>query len=175
VDRFEISLLLWGLNVRTAKTKLNSLHKLAGERYIDTQKERLNEIVCFHKDNNPFYKNLIGDCDVNSFEDLPVITKRDLQRPLESLISKGYTKKNLYISCTSGSSGTPLIFAKNKESHAFTYAVILSCYAQFGINTSSKQARFYCMPIPRLLRYKELLKVFFNEENPFPGYRTLRS
>jgi formylmethanofuran dehydrogenase subunit A len=39
-------------------------------------------------------------------------------------LSKGYKASNSYINKTSGSSGTPFIFAKDKYCHALTWASI---------------------------------------------------
>jgi phenylacetate-CoA ligase len=62
-------------------------------------------------------------------------------------LSKGYSASNSYINKTSGSSGTPFIFAKDKYCHALTWAsnIDLVCY---GIDfNSSYQARFYGIPM----------------------------
>jgi len=154
----EIALLLNGFNINEAKKQLDALHKLSSKEYLVYQKKRLDEIVRFHRENNLTYKDKTKGLQINSFTDLPIITKKDFQKPIESIISKGYKVRKLYIGSTSGSSGHPLTFAKNKESHALAHAIAFSCYSEYGINLSSKQARFYCIPGSGMSRYHEMLK-----------------
>jgi len=158
MNTFEMALLLNGYNINEAKRKLEALHKLKDEEYLEFQKQRLDEIVCFHRKNNPVYKKKIDGLQINSFEDLPVITKKDFQRPIKEIVSKGYKKSDLYIGCTSGSSGCPLSYAKNKYSHALSHAIVLSRMADYGITPLCKQARFYGSPLSGISKYKALLK-----------------
>ena len=48
-----------------------------------------------------------------------MLEKSDYQNKLDSQLSRGYTIENTYVANTSGSSGHPFFFAKNKESHAY--------------------------------------------------------
>jgi hypothetical protein len=48
------------------------------------------EIVAFHLNNNPFINSLAKS--VNNWNDLPVLTKKNLQ-PLTERLSTGYSKK----------------------------------------------------------------------------------
>ena len=80
--------------------------------------EKRNEIVNFHLKNNSFYKNLVGKSDIENWNDLPILTKKDLQKPLKERLSKGYSAKTVFVNKTSGSSGDPFVFAKDKECHA---------------------------------------------------------
>ena len=50
------------------------------------------------------------------------MTKNDLQQPLKTLLSDSFAKRDVYIDKTSGASGDPFIFAKDKFSHALTWA-----------------------------------------------------
>ena len=47
-----------------------------------------------------------------SWDEIPFMEKKDFQNDISKLLSIGYSKKNCYISNTSGSSGTPMFFAK---------------------------------------------------------------
>jgi phenylacetate-CoA ligase len=55
---------------------------------------------------------LVGRTVNLNWEDLPVLTKV-FTKPLLERLSKGYKASNSYINKTSGSSGTPFIFATN--------------------------------------------------------------
>ena len=164
----EIAFLLNGFNINEAKKQLDALHKLSSKEYLAHQRKRLEEIVQFHRENNPVYKSMTEGLQISSFTDLPVVTKKDLQKPIKSVISSGYKMKELYLSCTSGSSGHPLSFVKNKRSHALAHAIALSCYSEYGINSSSRQARFYCIPVSGMARYYEIAKDILMNRVRFP-------
>lgn len=165
---FEIALLVGGYNIKEARKMVESLHQLSPQEYSAYQRERLEAIVRYHRENNPVYKSLAAGVQVNRFEDLPVLTKADFQRPLESIISNGFKKGDLYIGNTSGSSGHPLSYAKNKESHALTHAIILSSLTAYGITPFSKQARFYGTPLYGMPKYMATLKDLVANRVCFP-------
>ena len=75
-----------------------------------------------------------------------MITKRDLQQPLHKLIPAGMKPRELYVANTSGSSGHPFYFAKDKLCHALSWALHSDRWAQYSLTTRSKQARFYGIP-----------------------------
>ena len=96
------------------------------------------------------------------------MTKRHLQQPLGKRLSDGYTAKNVYVNKTSGSSGDPFIFAKDKWCHALTWAEIMNRFGWFGIDfNTSKQARFYGIPLDKKGYYKERLKDWFGNRYRF--------
>jgi phenylacetate-CoA ligase len=98
-----------------------------------------------------------------------VLTKRNLQQPLQNRLSKGYTLKNIFKGKTSGSSGHPFTFAKNKRAHAMTWAAFHHAYNQHGLDlNSSLQARFYGIPLSGIARYAELVKDFVSYRKRFP-------
>jgi len=91
-----------------------------------------------------------------------------LQQPLEQRLSDGYTTKNVYVNKTSGSSGDPFIFAKDKWCHAMTWVQIMNRFGWYGIDfNTSKQARFYGIPLDKKGYYKERLKDFFSNRFRF--------
>lgn len=82
--------------------------------------------------------------------------------PLSERFSIGYSEKNCYLNKTSGSSGDPMVFAKDKGCHALIWANIIRKFAWHGIDFNrSYQARFYGMPMAfwpqKLLRIKDFL------------------
>ncbi|MEO6348717.1 MAG: phenylacetate--CoA ligase family protein, partial [Aquaticitalea sp.] len=124
--------------------------------YVENKKRA---IVNCHLENNSFYKNLAKTANPEEWNSLPVMTKRDLQQPLKERLSNGFTPKNVYVNKTSGSSGDPFIFAKDKFCHAMTWAVIQDRFNWFGLDfNSSKQARFYGIPLDMQGYYKERFK-----------------
>ena len=135
------------------------------QKFIETKRK---EIVQFHIENNTFYKNLVGNTDISNWNNLPILTKKNLQVPLAERLSKGF-EKNIYINKTSGSSGDPFIFAKDKFSHALTWYSNIYRFGWFGIDfNSSFQARFYGIPLDKFGYYKERFKDFLAKRYRFP-------
>lgn len=127
--------------------------------FVETQKR---EIAVFHLTHNAFYRKLAGTSIFTSWESLPVLTKRDLQCPLPERLSNGFLPKNVYVNKTSGSSGDPFVFAKDKWAHALTWASNVERFGWFGIDFNrSLQARFYGIPLDFKGYWKERLKDFF--------------
>lgn len=160
MNLLKLTLRLNGFNIKEAMLKLGSLK--------GCQIQRRNEIVEYHKRNNPLYQTLIEGKEIKRFEDLPIVTKKDFQKPLKEIVSAPYQLSELYISNTSGSSGHPFFYAKNKDSHAIIHAIFLNLYGQHGITPAMKQARFYGIPSAGLSKYKEILKDFFSNRVRFP-------
>lgn len=158
---FSRSLALQGFSITKARKELDSW------KPSDAPNLK-NKIVEHHLKNNPFYKNLVKDHS-GKWEDLPIITKNILQQPLDSLLSNDEKKSKLFLGKTSGSSGHPFYFAKNKYAHAMTWACFFKEYAIHGIDLDTDlQARFYGIPLTGKSRYLELLKDFVSNRKRFP-------
>jgi phenylacetate-CoA ligase len=156
---FDLSLKLNSFPIREAQLVLKDIqqkNEIEFEAYINAKKR---EIVSYHLQHNPFYKSLAKNANPEDWTTIPVMTKRDLQQPLKDRISTQFSTKNVYINKTSGSSGDPFIFAKDKFCHALTWAVIKNRFGWFNLNiNNSKQARFYGIPLDRKGYYKERFK-----------------
>lgn len=165
---FDLSLKLNGYKIDTAKRILHTIQEIQEgdyKRYIDKKK---HEIVNYHLNNNRFYHDFTRGIDMSAWEHVPVMTKQDLQLPLPQRLSNGFTTKNVYINKTSGSSGEPFVFAKDKFCHALTWAEIQDRFGWFGLDfNSSKQARFYGIPLDKKHLYKERIKDFFSHRFRF--------
>ena len=162
MNLFDLSLQYKGFNIKKAKAVLKHNQKIDDNQYEAFIKNRKNEILSYHLSHNPFYKSLAKNIDLNDWNSVPIMTKRDLQIPLEKRLSTGFNKKNVYVNKTSGSSGDPFVFAKDKWSHALTWAVIMDRFSWYDIDfNKSKQARFYGIPLDKVGYYKERLKDWF--------------
>lgn len=166
---FDLSLQLNAFPIKKAKSDLDKIVALSPtekKQFIENQKQA---IVEFHLENNAFYQKLVGPKEYKNWEDLPILNKTNLQIPLESRLSKGFTTKNSYINKTSGSSGEPFIFAKDKYAHALTWASNILRFGWHGIDFNhSYQARFYGIPKEFAAHKKERLKDFFMHRYRFP-------
>lgn len=165
---FDISLKLNGFPIKEAKTELKQIVDFSEKEYHVFLENQKTKIVAFHLQNNPFYQKLVEPISLKKWEDLPVLKKKNLQKPLIERLSKGYNLKNSYINKTSGSSGDPFIFAKDNYSHALTWASNSYRFAWYGIDfNSSYQARFYGIPMDFVGNKKERFKDFLGSRFRF--------
>lgn len=168
IPLFHLSLKLSGFDINKAQTEFETIlteNTLNFEKYL---KDRKSNIIDYHLVNNKFYRSLCENIDTTSWNNLPVLTKKDLQKPLQERLSKGFTEKDVFVNKTSGSSGEPFIFAKDKPAHALTWASIIYRFGWFGIDFNrSYQARFYGIPKDFIGNKKERLKDFLSNRYRF--------
>lgn len=165
---FNLSLQLNRFPIKKAKTDLVKITQLSDTDkaiFIENQKKA---IVAFHLKNNSFYQKIADSSTYDNWESLPVLNKKNLQQPLIERLSKGYGTNAVYVNKTSGSSGTPFIFAKDKYCHALTWASNFMRFGWHGIDLGySYQARFYGIPNDFMGHYKERLKDFLGRRYRF--------
>lgn len=166
---FDLTLRVKGFDIAFAKAQLSRIQSIPKDQYATYIEQQKQAIVTYHKMYNPFYKALTSNQKNPSWEALPVLTKADLQQPLQNRLSTEYTHKNVYINKTSGSSGHPFIFAKDKEAHALSWASFQDRYHWFDLDiNTSKQARFYGIPLDAVGYRKERLKDWLGNRYRFP-------
>lgn len=171
MNLFDFTLRLKGFPVREARKHLKEIQSLSNDAFLEYQEIHKQKIVQYHIKYNPFYAKLTQDINPKKWHTIPVITKSDLQQPLENRLSKGFSKKNVYINKTSGSGGHPFVFAKDKFSHALTWAMIENRFAWHGIDLKkSLQARFYGIPLDFWGYQKERLKDRLSNRYRFPVF-----
>ena len=159
MNLFDFSLQLNGFPIKEASRVLKTIQNTSEHDFEAYVEDKKRSIIEFHLKNNPFYKSFANKVDLSDWNTIPVLTKKDLQKPLEERLSKGFKKNAIYVNKTSGSSGHPFVFAKDKFSHALTWAVIQNRFGWYHLNfNSSKQARFYGIPLDNMGYYKERFK-----------------
>jgi phenylacetate-CoA ligase len=160
---FDNILKLKGFEMNKARQELAGLYGAT----LSSLSQRKQEILKHHMNSTAFYKSLVAG-NITSWEGLPVLTKSDFQQPLQKRLSKGYTTKNIFKGKTSGSSGHPFTYGKDKYAHAMTWAAFYEAYEQHGIClNNSLQARFYGIPLHGKARYIELVKDFVSYRKRF--------
>lgn len=165
---FDLSLQLNGFPIKEAKAELRKIVALPEEEFEIFLENKKKEIVDYHLKNNPSYQKFIGKTNFQNWNELPIMTKKDFQKPLKERLSKGYSPKTVYVNKTSGSSGDPFIFAKDKYCHALTWASNMHRFDWFGIDfNSSLQARFYGIPLDYIGNKKERFKDFLSNRFRF--------
>ncbi len=164
---FRFTLTLSGFPIRKAQLEFESRDKVS-----KTQKAFDN--FRFHDMNNLFYRSFLDSNNrqkIQNWIDIPVIRKQDFQINIDEIISKGLKKSVLHVHNTSGSTGTPFYFAKDKFCHAMNWAETDYHLLKHGINVgASKQARFYGIPLRGIKYYKERLKDFLANRVRFPVF-----
>ncbi|MCG2610357.1 phenylacetate--CoA ligase family protein [Flavobacterium sp. SM15] len=166
---FDLSLRLNGFPIKEAKQAFAKIVARPEKGYTQYLENKRNEIVQFHFKHNAFYRQLAGSSEFSSWEDLPVVTKSDFQKPLTERLSDGFTPKNVYINRTSGSSGDPFIFAKDKFCHALIWASAFYRFGWHGIDfNTSFQARFYGYPVNFTDALKLKIKDYFANRYRLP-------
>ena len=164
---FDISLFLKRFPIKRAKDELLGISKIKEADYEAFLNSRKAEIVNYHLKNNAFYRNKVKD-GLSTWESLPVLKKADYQIPLKERLSKGFSEKNSYTNKTSGSSGNPIRFAKDKYSHAITWAYHMERFGWHGIDfNSSLQARYYGIPLDTVANKTVRLKDFLAKRHRF--------
>lgn len=165
---FDLSLQLNGFPLKKAKAELRNIQSIPEHEYEVYIENKKQEIVDYHLKNNPSYQKIVGKTTFNKWNDLPIMTKADFQKPLKERLSIGFSPATVYINKTSGSSGDPFIFAKDKFSHALTWATNINRFAWYGIDfNTSYQARFYGIPLTFLGNKKERFKDFLSNRYRF--------
>ncbi|MBC7643337.1 MAG: phenylacetate--CoA ligase family protein [Flavobacterium sp.] len=159
INLFNLSLKLSGFPLKKANDELQQILSIPDSDFEKYLIEKRAEIVNYHVENNLNYQKFIGKSNFNNWIDLPIMTKKDFQKPLSERLSNGFNSKNIYINKTSGSSGDPFVFAKDKYCHAVTWANIIDRFSWFGIDfNSSLQARFFGIPLDFIGNKKERIK-----------------
>lgn len=165
---FDISLQLNGFPLKKAKAELRKIQSIpepAFDHFIESKK---HAIVEFHLKNNTYYQKIVGKTTFTNWGDLPIMTKAAFQKPLLERLSTGFSPANIYVNKTSGSSGDPFIFAKDKFSHALTWATNINRFSWHEIDfNTSYQARFYGIPLDFIGNTKERFKDFLSNRYRF--------
>jgi phenylacetate-CoA ligase len=149
---FKITLVLNGFPIRKAKKEFDLDQGISKKQQADVN-------FRFHLENNLFYQSFLKlnrKKKIENWNDIPVITKKDFQINIDDIITKGLSKSKLHVHNTSGSTGTPFYFAKDKFCHAMNWAEIDYHLLKHSINIGeSKQVRFYGIPLSGIKHYKE--------------------
>jgi phenylacetate-CoA ligase len=165
---FKGALLLNGFPINEA---LNNYSHLLNNP-IDNQNRAFKQFIYF-KEKSAFYKKFLFNKriePINHWNMVPIISKKDFQVGMDKVI-EGWNSKELHIHNTSGSSGTPFYFAKDKFCHAMTWAHTNAKFSEHDLQLgASCQARFYGIPLDGFKYCKERLKDMLSARIRFPVF-----
>lgn len=121
------------------------------------QQNRLNDIIKNLSKKIPNYSKIkiTDNCELKDF---PILNKDSIKENNKLFQTK--QKVRLSKRSTSGSTGTPFSFYKDRFSTAFMDAVMYHSYTWHGINIGDRQVRFWGFPISKRAKIRELFKDF---------------
>lgn len=118
------------------------------------------KIFHYHFNENKNYRSLCPDGIVD-WQQIPVTNRKILFGDFQNWIPKNAYNKKVFHSSTSGSSGFPFEFARDKFTHAIVWASIGYFYSKAKVQLYDFQARFYGVLLDkkqmRLARFKDLV------------------
>ena len=165
---FNLSLRLNGFPIKEASVELEKNLAVSENEYSNYINQKKKEIVEYHLKHNKSYQAFVGKNSFDNWNELPVMTKKEFQKPLKERLSEGYSPSNVYVNKTSGSSGDPFIFAKDKFCHALTWANNIRHFGWYGVDFNvSMQARFYGIPLDFIGNKKERIKDYLSNRYRF--------
>jgi phenylacetate-CoA ligase len=167
---FERYMRFKGYDIPGASKFLGDLSRSTREELDRRQREAAWAIARFHQANNPLYRSKLKGPLPARWEDLPIMGKTDYQTALGGILTDGMNAGDLYVSSTSGSSGHPFTFAKDRFAHACSWALIRQRFGWHGITLASRQARFYGIPLDRRQYAAEKLKDLLMNRVRFPVF-----
>lgn len=136
----------------------NALRK----RQLDLMKQQVElafeKIPYFRSHWLPYFNTKTTISFWENFARLPVMEKTDIQDHQQQFLNHEIKKTDHR--GTSGSTGTPLRFVKDRQATAFMDAVMYHAYSWYGINIGDRQARFWGLPHDNISQKMAHLKDF---------------
>jgi len=168
---FPLVLKLQGYSFKKAERYLSGIQKYKLDKFDQWHDEMRWKKFEYHYDNNIAYRDFVTNQAKKrptAWDEIPILTKKWLQQTLKEIMTSGLRTRDLYLSNTSGSSGHPFFFAKDKFCHAMTWALIIDRYRWHGVEYgNSLQARFYGVSLDINQNLSERLKDFISARNRF--------
>ncbi len=165
---FNLALYLNGFPMKKANAALHKILAVPDADFPMHVESQKRFIASHHLQNNSFYREIAAQDQFDSWEALPVMKKSDFQRPLLQRLSSGYSESNVFINKTSGSSGDPMVFAKDKMCHAMVWSNIIRRFKWYGMDlNNSWQARFYGRSLDAVDGWKIRIKDYMSKRHRF--------
>jgi len=142
-----------GERVKKSIAEIRTFHRLPREEMTRIQLGKLRSLMQFLYAKNPYYREIFDESgfDVRHIESsrdlerLPFLTKADLNARSSEMLSQysGRTSKRK----TSGSTGIPLVFEKDRDATAYMDALMYEVYSWHGIDIGDRQSRVWGVPL----------------------------
>ena len=174
---FPVAEKLKGWPVSKYLRELERSQWLSPEEITKLQNEKLAEITRYAYDTVPFYKRLFNDrgmkpSDVQTIDDLPrlpILTKEDMRKNLDDLVSSDYKKSELVEASSSGSTGEPFQYYISEDEKARKWAGLYMLWNWAGFKMGDRHINFVAGPHRAFKSSRPLLWL----ESKLSGMRTI--
>ncbi len=161
----------WAIKDKSPKMKelkrLLKTERLPIDELKKAQWQKLKNILSFAKENVPYYKDKLSRVDVDSlttFEEfaavVPILTKEDVRKNIDNLISSKYEKSNLAHAKTGGSTGVSLDLYMDKYCQELRNAAAMRSDIWSGWNIGEERGALWGN-IPKNPSLKSRIRNFF--------------
>jgi phenylacetate-CoA ligase len=147
------TLALRGESVKSLIREVRDFNRLKAPEIERRQWEKLHDTLNYVYDKNPYYRALFEKNDLKpsgisspgDFRRLPCLTKQIIQTDHNNLLSRD--RLRVSPRKTSGSTGLPIRFVKDRRATAYMNAVMHEAYSWHGIGIGDRQARIWGIPL----------------------------
>ena len=140
------------------------LRELEGNQHAAVDKLRsiceakLSRLLRHAAQRNPFYQNRFSGLDpVADFSAVPLLSKSDLRANYERIVTPGH-ERDVELCKTSGSTGAPLKFYRDRIVFGHTLASVYRAQRWYGLDIGSKHAMLWGIPAARGARARMRLR-----------------
>jgi phenylacetate-CoA ligase len=145
----------YGKQFKSVFSELEKTQYYSKDQILEYQTRKFLNIVRHAYETVPFYNQLFNEngikpSDIQSLEDankIPLLTKDDVKNNFNEMISSRFTRKDLVLGGTSGTTGTPLKVLWDRNTCIYTNAVDWRQKAWGGIFFGDKVAQLLGRPI----------------------------
>jgi phenylacetate-CoA ligase len=131
------------------------------------QAKKLKQLLRYVYKNVPYYKEVFekNNLTPNGFETiedlrkLPILTKEDVIKNFDKLISRKINKKYLELAATSGSTGKPMQFYRDKRDEAIHFAFSRRAFSSINVNGFHRKTYIWLTPFIE----KGIKEIYFYE------------
>lgn len=119
------------------------VHNMLNEFREDLLIEKINKLLMYSKEHISYYRSLISMDAIESLDEisrLPLIDKNQMTKDISKFINEKAIKK-LWKGKTSGSTGTPFSYYRDRESMRYEYALYDKLYDHVSRSNNYNKAR----------------------------------
>ncbi len=136
-----------GEKVLTYLAELESNQRLSRNQINQIQQLKLQKLLHYVlKHNDYFIEKYKGYDPFNDFSSLPILSKEELRSNYKQLVTPNADKR-MDLAKTSGSTGVPIKFYRDRVLFGYTLASIYRAHRWYGIDIGSKECMLWGVPI----------------------------
>ena len=155
-----------GMKLYARLKKLEETQWYAREDLKELQWQKLKSLLHHAYKNVPYYHNQFKKSGIipedikeqNDFKQFPFLTKDDIRNNFADLKAKNI--KRFVPDCTSGSTGTPMTFLKERSTSGYFLAAKYRGHRWYDIDIGDKEVKFWGLPIDQTPKWRERIKDF---------------